>query len=114
VDLWKTAGWGALSVDPHAKRLRSGGKWDNRSAICKLTRRSARIEGSIDSLLWVYAKARASSQEVIVFGTIKNLIPEPRQADHPGRYVGKHRQPEPVPDPEPAPPTAEESQAAAV
>jgi len=44
-----------------------------------------------------------------VFATIKNLIPEPRQADQPRRYVGKHRQPEPapMPDPEPENPTAE-------
>jgi hypothetical protein len=51
-----------------------------------------------------------------VFATIKSLIPEPRQADQPRRYVGKHRQPEPVPAPDPTPPapTAEESQPAAV
>jgi hypothetical protein len=51
-----------------------------------------------------------------VFATIKSMIPEPRQADQPRRYVGKHRQPEPVPAPEPTPPspTAEESQPAAV
>ena len=44
-----------------------------------------------------------------MFATIKNLIPEPRQADQPRRYVGKHRQPEPapMPDPEPENPTAE-------
>jgi hypothetical protein len=46
-----------------------------------------------------------------VFATIKSLIPEPRQADQPRRYVGKHRLPEPLPlpDPDPAPdaPTAE-------
>jgi len=34
-----------------------------------------------------------------MFATIKSLIPEPRQADQPRRYVGRHRQPEPpVPD----------------
>jgi len=51
-----------------------------------------------------------------VFATIKSMIPEPRQADQPRRYVGKHRQPEPIPAPEPTPPspTAEESQPAAV
>jgi hypothetical protein len=51
-----------------------------------------------------------------MFGTIKSLIPEPRQADQPRRYVGKHRQPEPVPAPDPTPPspTAEETQPAAV
>lgn len=31
-----------------------------------------------------------------MFATIKSLIPEPRQADHPRRYVGRHRQPDPV------------------
>jgi hypothetical protein len=47
-----------------------------------------------------------------MFATIKNLIPEPRQADEPRRYVGRHRQPEPLPEPDaPAPaPTAEETQ----
>lgn len=51
-----------------------------------------------------------------MFATIKSLIPEPRQADQPRRYVGKHRQPEPVGSPEePAPaPTADETQPAAV
>ena len=49
-----------------------------------------------------------------VLATIKNLIPEPRQADQPRRYVGKHRQPEPVPAPEPPAPTAEETQPAAL
>jgi hypothetical protein len=52
-----------------------------------------------------------------MFATIKSLIPEPRQADQPRRYVGKHRLPEPAPTPEaPAPeaPTAEEAQPAAV
>jgi hypothetical protein len=49
-----------------------------------------------------------------VFATIKSLIPEPRQADEPRQYVGKHRQPEPAPMPEPAPPTAEETQPASV
>jgi hypothetical protein len=29
--------------------------------------------------------------EVTMFATIKNLIPEPRQADQPRRYVGRHR-----------------------
>ena len=51
-----------------------------------------------------------------MFATIKSLIPEPRQADQPRRYVGKHRQPEPIAAPDPAPPapTAEETQPAAV
>jgi hypothetical protein len=31
-----------------------------------------------------------------MFATIKSLIPEPRQADQPRRYVGRHRLPEPV------------------
>ncbi len=47
-----------------------------------------------------------------MFATIKSLIPEPRQADEPRHYVGKHRQPEPAPAPEPAPPTAGETQPA--
>jgi hypothetical protein len=56
---------------------------------------------------------------VTMFATIKSLIPEPRQADQPRRYVGKHRQPEqsPVPEtptPSPEAPTAEEVQPAAV
>jgi hypothetical protein len=32
-----------------------------------------------------------------MFATIKSLIPEPRQADQPRRYVGRHRQPDPLP-----------------
>ncbi|AGL13590.1 hypothetical protein [Actinoplanes sp. N902-109] len=31
-----------------------------------------------------------------MFATIKSLIPEPRQADQPKHYVGRHRQPETV------------------
>ena len=31
-----------------------------------------------------------------MFTTIKNMIPEPRQADQPRNYVGRHRRPEPV------------------
>ncbi|MEV8506827.1 hypothetical protein AB0368_18735 [Actinoplanes sp. NPDC051475] len=31
-----------------------------------------------------------------MFATIKSLIPEPRQADQPRNYIGRHRQPEPV------------------
>jgi hypothetical protein len=52
-----------------------------------------------------------------MFATIKSLIPEPRQADQPRRYVGKHRVPEPTPIPEsPAPqmPIEEIAPAAAV
>ena len=32
-----------------------------------------------------------------MFATIKSLIPEPREADQPRRYIGRHRQPEPEP-----------------
>ena len=32
-----------------------------------------------------------------MFATIKSLIPEPRQADHPRNYVGRHRRAEPAP-----------------
>ncbi|MFC7277970.1 hypothetical protein ACFQS1_28620 [Paractinoplanes rhizophilus] len=38
-----------------------------------------------------------------MFATIKNLIPEPRQADQPRNYVGKHRQADPVPPASPVP-----------
>jgi len=31
-----------------------------------------------------------------MFASIKSLIPEPRQADQPRHYVGRHRQPEPI------------------
>jgi hypothetical protein len=49
-----------------------------------------------------------------MFAAIKNLIPEPRQADQPRHYTGRHRRPEPVPSApiSPAPPVsrpAEES-----
>ncbi|BEL10556.1 hypothetical protein Q0Z83_087470 [Actinoplanes sichuanensis] len=37
-----------------------------------------------------------------MFATLKNLIPEPRQANQPRNYVGRHRQPDQVP-PVPAP-----------
>jgi hypothetical protein len=52
-----------------------------------------------------------------MFATIKSLIPEPRQADQPRGYVGKHREPEPTPIPEqpdPETPTAEKILPAAV
>ena len=49
-----------------------------------------------------------------MFATIKSLIPEPRQADQPRKYVGKHRQPEPVPAPDPTPEPTAETQPAAV
>lgn len=32
-----------------------------------------------------------------MIATVKTLIPEPRQAEHPRHYVGRHRRPEPVP-----------------
>ncbi|MFI5893343.1 hypothetical protein ACIA5D_24875 [Actinoplanes sp. NPDC051513] len=38
-----------------------------------------------------------------MFGTIKNLIPEPRQAHQPRNYTGKHRQADEVPPVSPAP-----------
>jgi hypothetical protein len=44
-----------------------------------------------------------------VFAAIKSLIPEPRQVSPPRRYVGKHRQAEPVPAP--APPAKEDQRA---
>jgi hypothetical protein len=55
-----------------------------------------------------------------MFATIKSLIPEPRQADQPRHYVGRHRQPETIAAratvaviPGPArPPEAESSEAA--
>ncbi|GIE32157.1 hypothetical protein Ait01nite_052020 [Actinoplanes italicus] len=37
-----------------------------------------------------------------MFATIKSLIPEPRQANQPRHYIGRHRQADPVP-PVPAP-----------
>ena len=37
-----------------------------------------------------------------MFATIRSLIPEPRQANQPRHYVGRHRQPETAP-PAPAP-----------
>lgn len=51
-----------------------------------------------------------------MFASIKNLIPEPRQADQPRRYVGRHRAPEPVAQvtaPEPVTEAAEPETAAA-
>jgi hypothetical protein len=44
-----------------------------------------------------------------MFATIKSLIPEPRQADHPRHYVGRHRRADPVQPPvpvSPAPPVS--------
>jgi hypothetical protein len=32
-----------------------------------------------------------------MFATIKQLIPEPRQADQPRHYVGRHRRADPAP-----------------
>jgi hypothetical protein len=53
-----------------------------------------------------------------MFAAIKNLIPEPRQADQPRHYTGRHRRPETVPSApaSPAPPVslaAEEAETAA-
>lgn len=31
-----------------------------------------------------------------MFATLKSLIPEPRQAEQPRHYVGRHRQPETI------------------
>jgi hypothetical protein len=39
-----------------------------------------------------------------MFATIKSLIPEPRQATQPHRYVGRHRRVEPVPPAAPVSP----------
>jgi hypothetical protein len=56
-----------------------------------------------------------------MFATIKSLIPEPRQADQPRHYVGRHRQPETIaaratvaviPAPASSPETAAEDQPA--
>ncbi|GAA2652084.1 hypothetical protein [Paractinoplanes durhamensis] len=43
-----------------------------------------------------------------MFAAIKNLIPEPRQADQPRHYVGRHRHPDPIPEApvSPAPPVS--------
>ena len=38
-----------------------------------------------------------------MFATIKHLIPEPRQAEQPRRYVGRHRRPEPLAPVSPVP-----------
>jgi hypothetical protein len=50
-----------------------------------------------------------------MFATIKSLIPEPRQANQPRQYIGRHRRAElpPVPvSPAPVPAPAEEEEAA--
>ena len=44
-----------------------------------------------------------------MFATIKSLIPEPRQAEQPRRYVGRHRAPEPAPVASPAPAAEEKA-----
>ena len=52
-----------------------------------------------------------------MFATIKNLIPEPRQAIQPRHYIGRHRQAEsvpPVPVPVPVPQDAPVSPAPVV
>jgi hypothetical protein len=36
---------------------------------------------------------RRTTGEVNMFATIKRLIPEPRHADQPRHYLGRHRQP---------------------
>ncbi len=46
-----------------------------------------------------------------MFATIKSLIPEPRRADQPRHYVGRHRRPEPAP-PVPVSPAPAEKQPA--
>jgi hypothetical protein len=60
----------------------------------------------------MYVKDVRRPGEVLMFATIKSLIPEPRQADQPRHYVGRHRQPETIaaratvaviPAPSPAP-----------
>jgi hypothetical protein len=53
-----------------------------------------------------------------MFATIKNLIPEPRQADQPRNYVGRHRRADSVPptapvSPAPVSPAPAEETAAA-
>jgi hypothetical protein len=44
----------------------------------------------------MYAPNVQQTGEVTMFATIKSLIPEPRQADQPRHYVGRHRQPETI------------------
>ena len=48
-----------------------------------------------------------------MFATIKSLIPEPRQANQPRQYTGRHRRAAPVPpvpvSPAPAPSPEEEA-----
>ncbi len=44
-----------------------------------------------------------------MFATIKSLIPEPRHADQPRHYTGRHRQPETVRARAAVPPLALES-----
>jgi hypothetical protein len=39
-----------------------------------------------------------------MFATIKSLIPEPRQANQPRHYVGRHRRADPVPPAAPVSP----------
>jgi hypothetical protein len=41
-----------------------------------------------------------------MFATIKSLIPEPRQAEHPRHYVGRHRRADPVQPPVPVSPVS--------
>ena len=47
-----------------------------------------------------------------MFSTIKSLIPEPRQANQPRHYIGRHRRPEPAPVPISPAPIGEASETA--
>ena len=49
-----------------------------------------------------------------MFATIKNLIPEPRQAHQPRHYVGRHRRADPAQPPVPVSPAPPVSPAAPV
>ncbi|GAA0564255.1 hypothetical protein GCM10010172_54630 [Paractinoplanes ferrugineus] len=48
-----------------------------------------------------------------MFAAIKNLIPEPRQANQPRNYVGRHRKPEMPTGPGPVDKPAETAETAA-
>src|SRR5690349_16413400 len=56
----------------------------------------SRIDVCPVSLLRVYAQDVRRPGEVFMFATIKSLIPEPRQAEQPHNYVGRHRQPDTI------------------
>ncbi|MFI5936036.1 hypothetical protein [Actinoplanes sp. NPDC051494] len=72
-----------------------------------------RIDALDGSFVRVYAQDVRRLGEVSMFATIKNLIPEPRQADQPRHYVGRHRLTETITAratvPAPAAPPAAES-----